>query len=158
MQRGEMPALITRNRYVSLGDVDAAGIIYYVSPFRWAEALFSEWLVEVGMSLSSILAAGNGAPAVHAEASYRDSLRLDDLVVAEASVAKLSNRSYTVLTSFTRVGDDAWAVQVQTTHVWVERSLDDDRATVLAAAPVPGRLAGLLEAGKTEAPAAESHR
>lgn len=52
--------LIERGWRVAMADVDAAGVIYYGSPPRWAEMLLGDWLDGLGHSP----AAGRRPPAV----------------------------------------------------------------------------------------------
>ena len=66
--------LIERSWRVTMADVDAAGIIYYASPLRWAEVLLGDWLEQSGHSIAAMLGAGEATPVVgeSTEAAYRD--------------------------------------------------------------------------------------
>ena len=43
-----MSSLYRDRILVTMADVDAAGIIYFASPLRWAEKLFTTWAHEMG--------------------------------------------------------------------------------------------------------------
>ena len=45
-----------------MADVDAAGIIYYASPLRWAEVLLGDWLEQSGHSIAAMLGGRRGDP------------------------------------------------------------------------------------------------
>jgi len=79
-----------------MGDTDAAQVIYFAAPTRWAERMASEWLAEADFTASRQRAAGHGMPAVHVELMYHGPLRLDDEIDATLWLDKVSMRSFTL--------------------------------------------------------------
>ena len=72
---------------VPMADTDAAQIIYFGAPVRWAERLVTGYLADIGQPTSAMLASGHGMPAVDLHVTYRRPLRLDDQVYGEFSYA-----------------------------------------------------------------------
>jgi YbgC/YbaW family acyl-CoA thioester hydrolase len=111
--------LIERSWRVTMADVDAAGIIYYASPLRWAEMLLGDWLDQSGHSIAAMLDTGEAVPVVGVEVRYRAPLGLDDHLRLGLSPQRIGTTSFT-----TRC--DAWgpraghsAVEVVVTHAFV---------------------------------------
>lgn len=111
--------LIERSWRVTMADVDAAGIIYYASPLRWAEMLLGDWLDQWGHSIAAMLDTGEAVPVVGVEVRYRAPLGLDDHLRLGLSSQRIGTTSFT-----TRC--DAWgpraghpAVEVVVTHAFV---------------------------------------
>ena len=141
---GEDGALLIHRFRVPMGDTDAAQIIYFGSPVRWAERLFTDWLATIGMPTSEVLRAGFGLPAVHAELSYRRPLRLDERVRGELRLHHRSARSITWRCEFfpdDAEDDGGVAVEVLITQVYVRI---DPAGPV--AVPLPGQLLAHLPA------------
>lgn len=114
--------LLRRRFRVAMGDTDAARVIYFAAPTRWAESMSSEWLADVGFATSRMLATGFGLPAVHAELTYRGPLRLDDELDATLWLDRLSKRSLTFRSDFALVGAPEPAVQMRLTQVYARTS------------------------------------
>ena len=87
--------LIERSWRVTMADVDAAGIIYYASPLRWAEVLLGDWLEQSGHSIASMLGGGEAIPVVGVEARYRAPLGLDDHLRLRLSAQRIGMTSFT---------------------------------------------------------------
>jgi acyl-CoA thioester hydrolase len=102
-----------------MGDTDAAQIIYFGAPPRWAERLFTSYLADIGLPTSALLAGGHGLPAVDLQVRYRRPLRLDDQVRGELQVHRRSARSITWQCDFFHDGEPEVAVQVLITQVSV---------------------------------------
>jgi acyl-CoA thioester hydrolase len=138
-------ALLIHRFRVPMGDTDAAQIIYFGAPMRWAERLFTDWLATIGMPTSEVLRAGFGLPAVHAELSYRRPLRLDERVRGELRLHRRSARSITWRCEFFPDDDEAddggVAVEVLITQVYARI---DPAGPV--AVPLPGVLLAHLPA------------
>jgi acyl-CoA thioester hydrolase len=116
--------LRTERFRVPMGDTDAAQIIYFGAPPRWAERLFTSYLADIGLPTSALLASGCGLPAVDLQVKYRRPLRLDDQVRGELHVHRRSARSITWQCDFFPDGqfpgnDPELAVQVLITQVSV---------------------------------------
>lgn len=138
-QRSEQ-APLARDRFrVAMSDTDAARVIYFGAPARWAERLVTAWLADVKFPISGLLAAGFGMPAVHVELSYHRALRLDDLVEASLWVDKKSARSVTWRADFTRSSEFPVAVQALLTQVYAR--IDGD---VPVPVPWPNALSDLF--------------
>ena len=112
--------MLTRRSWrVTMADVDAAGIIYYASPLRWAEVLLGDWLEQAGHSISAMLGGGEAIPVVGVEVRYRAPLSLDDHLRLRLSAQRVGTTSFT-----TRC--DVWgprgeadpAVEVAVTHAF----------------------------------------
>jgi acyl-CoA thioester hydrolase len=112
--------LRTERFRVTMGDTDAAQIIYFGAPVRWAERLFTGYLAEIGLPTSAVLASGRGLPAVDLHVTYRQPLRLDDEVCGELRVSRQSARSITWQCDFLPAGQPELAVRVLITQVSVQ--------------------------------------
>jgi YbgC/YbaW family acyl-CoA thioester hydrolase len=139
---------------VTMADVDAAGIIYYASPLRWAEKLFTHWIHDLGHPHRQMFSEGIATPAVHVSVDYRDHLSLDDMVSLQLTAAHLGTSSFTLrLEAFLDRPDispvkGAAAVEVRTTHVYTQYrhpSYGQNAQTVTQ--PMPSWLRTALEVG-----------
>ena len=128
--------MIQRRDYrVPMADVDAAGILYYASPYRWKEVLFTTWLAETGHPLREMLESGVGMPCVRSSASYLEPVRLDDVLHQTLTAAWLG-RSSLGLQMDARTSSGTLVVQVRTTNVWLAEDADGRMRSV----EVPGWL------------------
>jgi acyl-CoA thioester hydrolase len=112
------PPRRTEQLRVQLADTDAAQVLYYAAPFRWAEGMFSRWLAESGNSISQALAAGVGFLTVSATVEHRVPLGLDDLVHCSLRVSAIGRRSVDLHYEFSRLGCTGPAVEVRVRHVY----------------------------------------
>lgn len=108
----------TEQMRIQLADTDAAQVLYYAAPFRWAEGIFSRWLAESGNSISKALEAGVGFLIVSASVEHRAPLRLDDLVQCSLRVFAIGRRSVDLHYEFVTGGHTAPAVEVRVRHVY----------------------------------------
>lgn len=117
--RGGAPSdpLVCTSFRVSMGDTDAARVIYFGAPIRWAERLVTTWLADVGCPTSEALRGGYGLPAVHCELDYAYPLRLDDRVQATLWIDRRSERSVTFRSEFAADGETKPGVVVRVTQV-----------------------------------------
>jgi YbgC/YbaW family acyl-CoA thioester hydrolase len=152
--------LYTDRVLVTMADVDAAGIIYFASPLRWAEKLYAHWTHSLGHSHRQMFSEGVATPAVNVTVDYRSHLSLDDEVRLELAAARIGVTSFTLrLQAFIERQADsaprsrdvltaaAAAVEVRTTHVfsrYVHPSYDHDARTVKQ--PLPDWLRSGLQA------------
>lgn len=125
---------------VVMADTDAARVIYFGAPIRWAERLITTWLADVGCPTSGALHDGYGLPAVHCELDYAAALRLDDRVLASLWVDRYTQRSVTFRSDFTRQGDVTPSVVVRVTQV----QASTDGAQLCAIALRPKLVAALM--------------
>ncbi|MEH0421435.1 acyl-CoA thioesterase [Streptomyces sp. B21-083] len=132
--------LLRRRFRVAMGDTDAARVIYFAAPARWAESMMSEWLVRAGFATSRLLADGLGTPAVHTEITYLSCLRLDDELDACLRLERVSVRSFTLRSDFRLVGAPKPAVVMRLTQVYARTS-----GPALELLPLPEELVARLE-------------
>jgi YbgC/YbaW family acyl-CoA thioester hydrolase len=104
---------------VTMADVDGAGIIYYASPLRWCENLFSGWLDELGHPISAMLARGEATPVVGLNVTYRSMLSLDDHCRLRLAASAVKRSSFTLCCSVWGPRTDKVAVEVLVTHAFV---------------------------------------
>jgi acyl-CoA thioester hydrolase len=127
---------------VAMADTDAAGIIYYAAPLRWAERLLMELLRECGLPISGMLREGHGTPVVKVEIDYRHPLRLDEVVDGTLHAHGVGPRSFSLESRFVPAPNSEPAVTVRTTMVYVS-GLNDGR---MCAEPLPFPLVARLRA------------
>lgn len=127
--------LTTAKLRVSMGDVDAARIIYFVAPQRWKEWLFTGWLQEIGRPLVSLIEGGHAVPTVSTRAEYHAPLRLDDHVRAELHAERAGRSSFSVRGLFFRTSDDVLCVEVTSSHVWAR--IDGGGSRPVQSEPLP---------------------
>lgn len=138
--------LIEQSARVTMADVDAAGIIYYASPLRWAEALLGDWLEQSGHTISAMLGAGEAIPVVHAEVRYQAPLGLDDHCRLGLSAERIGRTSFTVRCDVRGPRADRAAVQVLATHAYARFSKPRPGAAAeIAPRPLPPWLREALE-------------
>jgi acyl-CoA thioesterase FadM len=119
---------------VTMADVDAAGIIFYVSPYLWREALFTRWLFESGHPLSGLISAGTPPPCISSAADYLGPIRLDDAVSLTLRVERVGTTSFDL--RLDGHVDGRHAVVVRTRNVWTQQREEGG----LRSAPLPGWL------------------
>lgn len=105
---------------VVMGDVDAAGVLYFGSVFRWHERSFSEWLARIGSPLEEILAAGRALPVRSAGAEYPSSAGLGDELTAVARVHGVTETEFVYETQWTSARSGQLVAVVETRHVACE--------------------------------------
>ena len=117
---------------VRFQDLDPAGILFFARLFDHAHDAYAALLSEAGYSLKSVLEAGHiRIPLVHAEADYRQPLRLDDLIVVKTSATHYGKTSLRIDYQFLR--DEICCATATTTHVFTD-------ARTLQPVPVPQAL------------------
>jgi acyl-CoA thioesterase FadM len=140
--------LASSRRHVAMGDVDAAGILYFAAPYRWHEELLTGWWKTIGHPLSDMLRSDHGCPSVSSVARYSRPLTVDDEIALALYPSRIGRTSFAVTTVVTQVDDGAVAVDASSWHVWTKfgdprvpggiqsRPLPDWLRTGLAAAPL----------------------
>jgi YbgC/YbaW family acyl-CoA thioester hydrolase len=134
------PLLSTRF-HVCMADVDAAMILFYATPLRWAERVLSQWRREIGLPVSEMLRSGVGSPVVKTEVTYVRPMHMDEEVEAELWLANRSRRSYTLRCQFNAGPGGPVATQVWITQVAV--SVGDDGQ--MHSTELPGDIAEVLD-------------
>lgn len=110
--------LIERSWRVTMADVDAAGIIYYASPLRWAEVLLGDWLAQSGHSISAMLGGNEAIPVVGVQVRYRAPLSLDDHLRLRLSAQRIGTTSFTTRCDVWGPRGEHPAVEVAVTHAF----------------------------------------
>lgn len=139
MLNGGAQPLARARRRLAMGDVDAAGILYFAAPYRWHEELFSSWFATIGHPVSGMLRAGTGCPCVGSSASYAVPLTLDDEIELHLRPSAAGRTSFALTTTVYRVADRVSAVSATSQHVWSVFPAGSP-ATALRSAPLPGWL------------------
>lgn len=110
--------LARTHRRVAMGDVDAAGILYFAAPYRWLEELFTGWLNDIGHPVSAMLRDGVACPCVASAANYLVPLCLDDQITITLHPSSIGTTSFAVTAEARRVVDDVVAVRATGWHVF----------------------------------------
>jgi acyl-CoA thioester hydrolase len=113
---GDYLAVVRRR--VAVGDVDAAGILYFAAPYPWLEELFTGWLKDVGHPVSSMLRNRVACPCIASAATYLTPLSLDDEITLALRPSSIGTTSFSVTAEARRVDDGAVAVRATGWHVW----------------------------------------
>lgn len=124
--------LATQSYRVQMADVDAASVIYYASPLRWNEMLFTGWLASIGHRLRDLLDAGVGCPCVESAARYLRPIHLDDELELQLRGEGAGRSSARMRLTVTDAGGEL-AAEVTTRNVWVELA----RHGAMRSAPLP---------------------
>lgn len=129
-------SLFAESTRVTMGDVDAAGILYFAAPYRWLEHAFTGWLNQVGHSLSAQLREGFGCPCVTSATWYGLPLMLDDEIELRLLPSTVGRTSFSVTMEAARAVSGAVAIRSTAWHVW--SSLDGPlEARVVTPLPMP---------------------
>ncbi|MCW2702646.1 MAG: Acyl-CoA thioesterase FadM [Blastococcus sp.] len=136
-----------------MGDVDAAGILYFPVPFRWHEELFTGWLKDVGHPISGMLRDGEACPCVGSAATYPAPAAVDDELEMTLHPTSAGTTSFGLTTRVRRVDNGRLVVHVGSWHVWAAFTGEAPNRT-LSPTPLPSWLRiALADAPMTEPPA-----
>ena len=103
-------------------DIDAAGIVFFAHLFRYAHEAYEHFMAHIGHSLIDVLEKGDHLlPLVHAEADYREPLRLGQTVTIELETAKIGNSAFTLSYRFVADSGKTYAT-AETVHTVVEKT------------------------------------
>ena len=113
-------AFHSHSRTVLFQEIDAAGIVFFSRFFEWFHDAYAELLAARGIRFEDVLAKGEwGIPLVHAEADYREPLRLGVAIQIDLEKIELGDKSMTVTYS---VKSDATTYAVgKTVHAFIDR-------------------------------------
>jgi 1,4-dihydroxy-2-naphthoyl-CoA hydrolase len=120
---------------ISLGDTDAAGVLFYARLFELTQRAFEHHCAGCGFPIARFFADRILAPVVHVEADYRRALRLGDAITVEASVESIGDSSFR-MGYVVRTEDGGLAAEALVVHVCIGA---DGRS-----APVPALLRAAL--------------
>ena len=124
---------------VKMADVDAASIIYFASPLRWKEMIFSNWLADLGHPLREMLDNRAGCPCVECNVRYRYPLRLDDVVRLDLFAVHVGRSSIGLRVTAT-TPEGVLANEVTTRNVWTDFQSDGP----MSSQPMPDWLRSAL--------------
>jgi YbgC/YbaW family acyl-CoA thioester hydrolase len=141
--------LIERGWRVTMADVDAAGVLYYGSAFRWAEMILGDWLEQCGHPLHSMFATNEAIPVVAAEVRYRSPLSLDDHCRLGLSARRVGRSSFTLRCAAWGPREALPAAEVTITHVFSRHVLDGPAGRVsIESRALPSWLKEALESDR----------
>lgn len=104
---------------ISLGDTDAAGVLFYPRLFEFAQRSFEAFVAKAGLPLERWLDEGLLAPVVHVEADYRAPLRLGEAITVETTVESIGDSSFR-MAHVIRRADGALAAEALIVHACIE--------------------------------------
>lgn len=134
-----------------MGDVDAAGVLYFPTPYRWLEELFSGWLRNLGHPLSELLRGEAACPCVASAATYPAPATLDEELELELLPTSIGRSSFGVAMVARRARDATTVVHAGSWHVW--SALGGDGATrTITPRPLPDWLRAALDAATLREP------
>lgn len=87
--------MITKNIRIQFVDTDASGRIHYSAIFRYFEILDHEFFRQIGYPYKSIIQLGFDIPRVQVSCNYLGNIEYDDELLAQASIKKIGNSSFT---------------------------------------------------------------
>lgn len=105
---------------VVLGDVDAAGVLYFGAVFRWHERELSEWMASIGQPFEQVFLKGRGIPVRSAEAEYPNPASLGTELSVELRCSDVQESQFVFETTWKRA-DGRVAALVRTLHIACER-------------------------------------
>jgi YbgC/YbaW family acyl-CoA thioester hydrolase len=106
---------------VRFHEVDRAGIVFFGRVFEYCHVVFEELLHEVmGAGMSGVFEGGGwGMPLVHAEADYKNPMRIGDRLRIALEVERLGDHSVTLRYTI-RGPDDGLRAVVRLVHAFVD--------------------------------------
>lgn len=130
-----MKLLHTQNTFVSFGDTDASGRIYYANIYGLAHKAFEEFAIQSSKYQNWFNNSEWTTPVRHSEAEYISELRSGYEVKIDLYIGKIGNTSFTWY--FEIFHKDKIAAKVSVTHVTVDLKTGK-------ACPVPEELKALV--------------
>jgi acyl-CoA thioesterase FadM len=131
-----------------MGDVDAAGILYFPAAYRWLEELFTGWLKAEGHPISEMLEGAGACPCVASAATYPAPVTVDDELWLSLHPTRIGTTSFGIAATARRVDDGTPALHVGSWHVW-STFTGRGRGLSLTPGPLPGWLRDALESTPT---------
>ena len=105
---------------ISLGDTDAAGVLFYARLFEFSQRAFEHHCAGCGFPITRFWSEGVLSPVVHVEADYRAPLRLGDAIAVEPSVEAIGDTSFR-MAYVVRKQDGTLAAEALVVHACVSR-------------------------------------
>lgn len=124
---------------VKLHDTDAAGTLFFVNQFRFAQEAFEDFLESVGFAIGHIFQQSEILlPVVHASADYLKPVVVGEKISIHLTSQNIKETSFGLVYSLYNEKEEEVG-RVQTVHVVVARSGHPKRR------PIPERLRRALE-------------
>jgi acyl-CoA thioesterase FadM len=131
-----------------MGDVDAAGILYFPAAYRWQEELFTGWLKDTGHAISEMLEGDAACPCVASAATYPAPIAVDDELWLSLHPTRIGTTSFGIAATARRIDDGTPVLHVGSWHVW-STFAGTGRSRSLTSAPLPEWLRNALESTPT---------
>ncbi len=108
------------SKRIGFSEVDAAGVVFFARAFELFHMAYEDFMATIGLDLHKMfLKKGTALPVVHAEADYKRSIQLGEIVTIGLNVQNIGTRSYTL--EYEIVGEDkTLRVKGITKHVYVD--------------------------------------
>lgn len=84
---------------VNLGDTDAAGVIFMISPSTWAQVGFENLMRSAGLPLEALLPRDHHYPVVNFSIEHHAPLTLGTLLTIRTGVVQVGRRSVKIVTT-----------------------------------------------------------
>ena len=137
-------------RMVEFADTDVAGIMHFSNFFRFMEATEHAFFRSLGFSIHSRDAEQRiGWPRVHAECSYKQPLRFEDVVEVHLLVREKKQKSL-VYTFIIRKVNEQPVVEVARGALTAVCVAWDATTGKMAAVPIPAEIADQIEVAPGE--------
>jgi YbgC/YbaW family acyl-CoA thioester hydrolase len=105
---------------ISLGDTDAAGVLFYPRLFELAQRAFERFTGDRGFPITRFWEDKVLAPVVHVEADYRAPLRLGEPITVETTVEQIGDTSFRMAYIVRKV-DGTLAAEALVVHACIDR-------------------------------------
>jgi acyl-CoA thioesterase FadM len=128
-----------------MGDVDAAGILYFPVAYRWLEEMFGGWLRELGHPISGLIRSGEACPCVASAATYPSPVTVDEEIDFALVPTNIGITSFAVAVIARRSDDLSAVVHAGSWHVWSAFAGDGRERTIIPR-PLPAWLREALAA------------
>lgn len=130
-----MKLIHTQNTFVSFGDTDASGRIYYANIYGLVHKAVEDFALKAGIYKKWFCNTEWSTPVRHSEAEYLAELKSGDEVKIDLYVEKIGNSSFTWY--FEVFHKDTLAAKVRVTHVTIDLKTGKPQA-------VPAELKALI--------------
>ena len=145
-----MPHEFKLTRMIEFADTDAAGIMHFSNFFRLMEVTEHAFFRSLGFSIHKPEAEHRiGWPRVHAECSYKQPLRFEDIAEIQLLVREKKSKSLTYTFIIRKVNGQAIQEVARGSLTAVCITWDSKNGR-MAAAPIPAEIADKIEVAPQE--------